>query len=330
MKKHISSIILVLVFFVGLSVMLYPTISDYINSKHQSRAIAEYNEMLANMTEDDYSHLFEEAYAYNKRLFTTDKSFYAPEKVEGYWDTFNISGTGVMGYISIEKIGVELPIYHGTGEEVLNVAVGHLQGSSLPVGGENTHCVLSAHRGLPSAKLFTNLDKIEIGDVFTLTVLNEVLTYQVDQILVVVPSDVAALQTVAGKDYCTLVTCTPYGINSHRLLVRGSRIATEEEKRQIYVSADAFKIDPFIVTPIVAVPMLLVLLIVLLSKARKTPAPVIKKPEETDETASEAPDTAPKPEEKPTKKKKLFGKPKKPTPEPPENTDNSTDSKNEE
>lgn len=268
MKKNISSIILVLVFFVGLCVMLYPTVSDYINTKHQSRAIAAYNEMLANMTEEDYSKIFEQAYAYNTKLYKTDRSFYAPDQVEGYSNTLDVSGNGIMGYITIEKIGVELPVYHGTGDEVLNVAVGHLYGSSLPVGGENTHCVLSAHRGLPSAKLFTNLDKLDEGDTFTITVLNKVLTYRIEQILVVVPSDVSALQTVAGKDYCTLLTCTPYGINSHRLLVRGTRIETAEEKQQIYVSADAFKIDPFIITPIAAVPMLLILLVVLLVKYR--------------------------------------------------------------
>lgn len=288
MKKNISSIILVLVFFVGLSVMLYPSVSDYINSKHQSRAIAAYNEMLASMTEEDYTKIFNEAYEYNAKLFKTDRSFYAPDQVEGYWDSLNVSGTGIMGYITIDKIGVELPIYHGTGDEVLNVAVGHLYGTSLPVGGENTHCVLSAHRGLPSAKLFTNLDKLDEGDTFTITVLNKVLTYRIEQILVVVPSDVSALQTVAGKDYCTLLTCTPYGINSHRLLVRGTRIETAEEKRQLYVSADAFKIDPFIITPIVAVPMLLVLLAVLLIKYRPGTAVPPEKTEATDPTAEKS------------------------------------------
>ena len=184
--------------------------------------------------------------------------------MEGYFDLLNVTGNGIMGYIDIPKIGVELPIYHGTSEGVLQIAVGHIQGTSLPTGGEGTHCVLSAHRGLPSAKLFTDLDKMTEGDTFTLNVIDRVLTYQVDQILIVLPSEVEPLYTVEGEDYCTLVTCTPYGINSHRMLVRGTRIDNVEEVKVRRVTADAIQIEPIIVAPFVAAPMLLALLVLLL------------------------------------------------------------------
>lgn len=215
MKKNLSSIILVLVFFIGLSVLLYPTISDYVNSKTQSRAIASYDEDLAKMEPEDFSAFFEAADAYNAALRENPMAFYDPELVSGYDDALNVSGSGIMGYVSIEKIKVELPVYHGTDEGVLQVAAGHLEGSSLPVGGPGTHCVLSAHRGLPSAKLFTNLDQLEIGDVFTMTVLDRLLTYEIDQIRIVEPHEVDELLIKDGEDYCTLLTCTPYGINSH-------------------------------------------------------------------------------------------------------------------
>lgn len=258
-----------LVFFVGLSVLLYPTISDYVNSMHQTQAIAGYVNTLEGLGKEDYSSLFAAADDYNARLNATPNGFYTPDQVEGYWETLDVSGTGIIGYIDIEKIKVELPLYHGTDDGVLNVAAGHLEGSSLPVGGKSTHSVLSAHRGLPSATLFSELDKLAPGDTFTITVLDRLLTYQVDQILIVEPTEVDALQVVPGKDYCTLFTCTPYGINTHRLLVRGVRIENAEEKPHIYVASGAYRIDPIIVTPAVAVPMLLVLLVVLLVKYRK-------------------------------------------------------------
>lgn len=267
-KRDYSNILLVLIFFIGLSVLLYPTISDYWNSKVQSRAIVDYEAMLANMTPEDYTDVFAAADSYNEQIRRIPYPLMYHEEVPGYFETLDVTGNGIMGYITIEKILVELPIYHGTSEAVLNVAAGHVQGTSLPVGGESTHAVLSAHRGLPSAKLFTDLDKLEVGDVFTVTVLDRLLTYQIDQILIVKPNEVDPLYVTEGEDYCTLVTCTPYGINTHRLLVRGTRVDSPEEKN-IYITTDAYRIDSLILTPIVAAPMLLVLLIILLIRHPK-------------------------------------------------------------
>lgn len=265
MKKKRSTIILILIFLVGLSVMLYPTVSDYVNQKNQSRAVASYSEEVENLSDVDYQAYFDAADDYNRRLAETPDAFYRPEEVSGYTDTLDVSGTGIMGYITISKIGVELPVYHGTSDGVLQVAAGHLEGSSLPVGGAGTHAVISAHRGLPSAKLFTNLDELEVGDTFTITVLDRVLTYEVDQISIVLPTETDLLQPVEGKDYVTLMTCTPYGINTHRLLVRGKRIENAENQKHIRVTADALRIEPIIVAPALAVPMLLVMLVVMLA-----------------------------------------------------------------
>ena len=265
MKKNRSTIILILIFLVGLSVMLYPTVSDYVNQKNQSRAVASYSEEVENLSDVDYQAYFDAADDYNRRLAETPDAFYRPEEVSGYTDTLDVSGTGIMGYITISKIGVELPVYHGTSDGVLQVAAGHLEGSSLPVGGAGTHAVISAHRGLPSAKLFTNLDELEVGDTFTITVLDRVLTYEVDQISIVLPTETDLLQPVEGKDYVTLMTCTPYGINTHRLLVRGKRIENAENQKHIRVTADALRIEPIIVAPALAVPMLLVMLVVMLA-----------------------------------------------------------------
>ncbi len=265
MKKNRSSIILILIFLVGLSVMLYPTVSDYVNQKNQSRAVASYSEEVESLSDVDYQAYFDAADDYNRRLAETPDAFYRPEEVSGYTDTLDVSGTGIMGYITISKIGVELPVYHGTSDGVLQVAAGHLEGSSLPVGGAGTHAVISAHRGLPSAKLFTNLDELEVGDTFTITVLDRVLTYEVDQISIVLPTETDLLQPVEGKDYVTLMTCTPYGINTHRLLVRGKRIENAENQKHIRVTADALRIEPIIVAPALAVPMLLVMLVVMLA-----------------------------------------------------------------
>ena len=265
MKKNRSNIILILIFLVGLSVMLYPTVSDYVNQKNQSRAVASYSEEVESLSDVDYQAYFDAADDYNRRLAETPDAFYRPEEVSGYTDTLDVSGTGIMGYITIPKIGVELPVYHGTSDGVLQVAAGHLEGSSLPVGGAGTHAVISAHRGLPSAKLFTNLDELEVGDTFTITVLDRVLTYEVDQISIVLPTETDLLQPVEGKDYVTLMTCTPYGINTHRLLVRGKRIENAENQKHIRVTADALRIEPIIVAPALAVPMLLVMLVVMLA-----------------------------------------------------------------
>ncbi len=261
MRKNLSTIILILIFLVGLSVMLYPSVSDAVNRKHQSRAVADYAEKVEQLSDADYQTYFDAADAYNRQLNTTPNAFYKPDLVSGYAQTLDISGTGIMGYITIPKISVELPIYHGTDEGVLQVAAGHLEGSSLPVGGAGTHAVISAHRGLPSAKLFTNLDELEVGDRFTITVLNRVLTYEVDQISIVLPTEIDQLLPTEGMDYVTLMTCTPYGINTHRLLVRGKRVETTESQKHIRVAADAFRIEPIIVAPILAIPMLLAALV---------------------------------------------------------------------
>jgi sortase A len=227
--------------------------------------------MLQHMEKEDYTPYFEEAEAYNKELAALPYPMVNYGQAEGYFDILDLTGTGVMGYLTIDVIGVELPVYHGTSDSVLSTAVGHLQGSSLPIGGESTHCVVSAHRGLPTAVLITHLDRMEIGDTFQVVVLDQVLTYRVDQVKTITPTEIGDLQIVNGMDYCTLFTCTPYGINTHRLLVRGVRIETVEEKPIIYVSNEAFRIEPMLVTPIVAAPMLLVLLIHLLVKYREPP-----------------------------------------------------------
>lgn len=268
-KGNFITILLVLILLVGLSLLLYPSVSDYWNSLHQTRAIATYAEEVANLDNDAYDQLWQDAASYNQSLLTRSNTYLlSDEQKAEYARLLDVSGLGIMGYIEIPEIDVSLPIYHGTGESVLQIAVGHLEWSSLPVGGESTHCVLSGHRGLPSAKLFTNLDKLREGDTFLLRVLNEVLTYEVDQILIVEPQETAALQIEEGKDYCTLVTCTPYGINTHRLLVRGHRIENMEEAKTIRVTADAIQIEPLLVAPVVAIPMLLLLLILLLLPKR--------------------------------------------------------------
>ena len=270
MRKHLSTIVLLFILFIGLSLLLYPTVSDYWNSFHQTRAIATYAENVANLDNNQYDRLWEDARAYNQALpFRSNPYYLSEEQKAEYERLLDVSGLGVMGYIEIPEIDVSLPIYHGTEESVLQIAVGHLEWTSLPVGGESTHCVLSGHRGLPSAKLFTNLDKLREGDTFLLRVLDEVLTYEVDQILIVEPQETAALQIEEGKDYCTLVTCTPYGINTHRLLVRGHRIDNMEEAKTIRVTADAVQIEPLLVAPIVAIPMLLILLVLLLLPRRR-------------------------------------------------------------
>ena len=276
MKKHITTILLILVLVVGLSLILYPTIADWWNSFHQSRAIADYDAILSEMKEEDYTHLFEAAMAYNEQLRQLKFPLMYYDQVPGYDDLLDITGTGIMGYIDIPSIQVELPIYHGTSEGVLQIAAGHVEGSSLPTGGENTHCVISAHRGLPSARLFTDLDKMQIGDTFTLSVVDRILTYEVDQILAVLPHEVEPLYVQEGEDYCTLVTCTPYGINTHRLLVRGTRIENAEEVVVRRVTADAVQIQPLLVAPLVAAPILLLMLIILiLPKPKKKRRPLL-------------------------------------------------------
>ena len=217
-KGNFLNILLVLVFLVGLSLLLYPSVSDYWNSFHQTRAIATYAEEVATLDNEQYDELWAAAQQYNRSLTERGNAYVlSEEQKEAYEELLDVSGLGVMGYIEIPEIDVSLPVYHGTEESVLQIAVGHLEWSSLPVGGESTHCVLSGHRGLPSAKLFTNLDRLAEGDIFLLRVLDEVLTYEVDQTLIVEPQDTASLQIEQRKEYCTLVTCTPYSVNTHRL-----------------------------------------------------------------------------------------------------------------
>ena len=267
MKKKSSfvTVILIAAFFIGALLLLYPTISDFWKSFHQSRAIASYAEQVADLDENAYDRLWEDARIYNKTLGDRMNRFVmAEEQKKAYAALLNIADNGVMGYIEIPKVRCNLPIYHGTDEAVLQVAIGHVPGSSLPVGGESTHCVLSGHRGLPSAKLFTNLDELETGDVFMLRVLDETLTYEVDQIRTVLPNELGDLAIVEGEDYCTLVTCTPYGINSHRLLVRGHRVENHAGASTIRVTADAMQIEPLQVAPLVAAPILVVMLVVVL------------------------------------------------------------------
>lgn len=264
MKKRKTTIIMVLLFFMGLLILLYPSISDFHNQKVQSKSIVDYEALLKNINNDEYEEIFKDADEYNKKLAKLPNQFFNYKSVKNYKKTLNIDDNGMMGYISIDKIKVELPIYHGTSEDVLSKAVGHIEGSSLPVGGIGTHSVLSAHRGLPSSLLFTNLDKLEIGDVFTITTLNRTLTYQVDKILIVSPKEITSLKIDKNNDYVTLVTCTPYGINTHRLLVRGKRI--ENIKEKLFVTTEAFKISAFVVTPIVSIPMIITLLISIIFK----------------------------------------------------------------
>lgn len=263
-KKNTTNIILVVMLLVGLSLLLYPSISDYWNSFHQSQAITSYADQIIELDEEKYIEIWEEAVEYNQALNNHNIYMLTPEQKVKYDKMLDISNSGVMGYIEIPLIKTALPIYHGTDEAVLQVAVGHLEWTSLPTGGKGTHCVISGHRGLPSAKLFSDLDKLATGDIFVLRILNEVLTYEVDQILIVEPDDVRALHIEDDKDLVTLVTCTPYGINSHRLLVRGHRIDNLEESKKIHIISDATQIEPLLVAPIVAMPILLALLIYLL------------------------------------------------------------------
>ena len=266
-KGRITNVILIIVFLAGLSLLLYPTVSNYWNSFHSTRAIAGYAQVVADLNTEEYDRLWTDAVNYNRSLLDRQNSYVlTPEQEAQYNDLLNLGGNGIMGYIEIPCIGVNLPIYHGTSDSVLQIAVGHLSWTSLPVGGAGTHCVLSGHRGLPSAKLFTNLDKVRVGDTFLLRVLDEVLTYEVDQIRTVEPQVTEDLLIAEGKDYCTLVTCTPYGINSHRLLVRGHRIENAAEAVTVRVTADAIQIEPLLIAPIVAVPLLLILLLLLLTR----------------------------------------------------------------
>ena len=259
-KKKLPTILLVLVFLTGVALLLYPTFADWWNSFHQSRAVASYMDSVSALDTEQYEEILAEADAYNQKLAETGILWTLDEEQEKeYNNQLNVNDSGIMGYIDIPKINITLPIYHGIDEAVLQVAIGHIAGSSLPVGGENTHCIVSGHRGLPSARLFTDLDKLVDGDTFTMTVLNRTVTYQVDQIRIVEPTDLSDLQIKEGKDYCTLVTCTPYGINTHRMLVRGHRVANAQGDAPVI--ADAMQIETIYIAPFLAVPILILLVI---------------------------------------------------------------------
>lgn len=270
MKRTLTNLMLILVFLIGLSLLLYPSVSDWWNSMHQTRAIANYSETVSQLDAGVYDDIWRQAEDYNAALARQGIRWtLGGEELAEYDRQLDPGGTGIMGYIEIPKINCSLPIYHGTSDSVLQIAIGHIAGSSLPVGGGSTHAVLSGHRGLPSAKLFTNLDQLEVGDLFMLEVLNEVLSYEVDQILIVLPHEVDTLVIEDGEDLCTLVTCTPYGVNSHRLLVRGHRVENQTSANTVRVTAEAILIEPLVVAPIVSVPILLLLLVWLFASTGK-------------------------------------------------------------
>ena len=267
-KEQKVNIILCLVILIGIGLLSYPTVSDWWNSFHQTRAVASYAAAVSQMKTEDYDRLFAEADDYNRKLAGTGMKWsMTDEEIQEYNNVLDISDNGIMGYIDIPRIRQTLPIYHGTDDAVLQVAIGHLAGTSLPVGGDSTHCVVSGHRGLPSARLFTDLDRLTVGDIWTMTVLNRTVTYEVDQIRIVEPEDLSELQIVQGSDYCTLLTCTPYGINTHRLLVRGHRIPNLDGDANVTV--DAMQVDQTLVAMVVAVIILLILVIILLIVSSK-------------------------------------------------------------
>jgi sortase A len=274
MKGKALTIVLILVLVAGLSLLLYPTVSNFWNAIHQGRVLADYQSTVSTLSDQEYERLFQEADQYNQSLLTAEN----PLNTDGWTDADNeaydrmlsIDGGQVMGTLEIPKIDVKLPLYHGTDETVLQVGVGHIKGSSLPVGGESTHSVLSGHTGLPSAQLLTDLDQMAKGDLFYLTVLDRTLVYQVDQILVVEPDDISALAIVPGEDYVTLVTCTPYGINSHRLLVRGTRIYPEQQEETVLLTDDAERVNVWLSVALFATPVFLLCIIgILISRKRK-------------------------------------------------------------
>ena len=260
MQSRKSTIILLVIFFIGMSVLLYPSISSYWNSKTQSKAIYDYESILASYKPEDYTAIFDAANDYNNRLLSLEEPMLDYPAIDDYRQILDVSGNGMIGYVTIPKISQELPVYHGTSDSVLAFAVGHFEGTSLPVGGKSTHSVVSAHRGLPTAVLFTHLDRMEIGDSFHFTILDRTFTYEVDQIRIVEPNDTSLIQIAEGKDYCTLLTCTPYGINTQRLLVRGHQVDASQT-RNIYIANEAYRIEPLVVMPIVALPIIIVLLI---------------------------------------------------------------------
>ena len=269
MRKKFGNAILVLIMLVGIGLLVYPTFSDWWNSFHQTRAIAGYTAAVANMDREEFDRMWAEAEAFNTYLSQKSGRFNLSEQeIETYNSILDVTGTGIMGYIDIPSIKISLPVYHGTDEAILQIAIGHIIGTSFPIGGEGSHSAVSGHRGLPSAKLFTDIDQLQAGDKFLLQVLDRTLTYEVDQIRIVLPQELQDLEIDPYSDYCTLITCTPYGVNTHRLLVRGHRVDNDNTDAT-RVTADAMRFEPVIVAPLVAAPILFILLIyVLISTSR--------------------------------------------------------------
>lgn len=271
-RKHISTIFIILIFLVGLGFISYPTVSNLWNQAHQSRAIATYSKQVEKLDDSENKKMLKAARKYNKSLLKkSDHWKLSKKEKKKYESLLDVSGTGIMGYIEVPKIDCSLPIYHGTDEGALQIAIGHLEGSSLPVGGKSTHCVLSGHRGLPSARLFTDLDQMEEGDIFILNILGRKLAYEVDQIRVVLPEEMSDLEIEEGKDLCTLVTCTPYGINTHRLLVRGHRTEyvekkVEEEQKEVQTKKTDIRL---MLAGGAGVLILLIIIIVIVIKRRR-------------------------------------------------------------
>ena len=259
-RREITTALILLVFLIGCGLLAYPTFSDWWNSFHQSRTIMQYSQAIANLNQEEYDRVWSEAIRYNEDMARDGIDWLMDEEQrKRYYKELDFAGNGTMGYVNIPKINVMLPVYHGTDDGILQTSIGHLEQTSLPVGGETAHSVLSGHRGLPSAKLFSELDALAEGDRFTLHILDQVLTYEVDRIRIVEPSDFSKISLEKGKDYCTLLTCTPYSVNTHRLLVRGHRVANDKDDKNIRITADAMQIDTIYVAPFVAAPVLLIL-----------------------------------------------------------------------
>lgn len=269
MKNKVFTILIFIVLLSGLSLLLFPTLSDFLNNVSRAKDINTYAQSVSEIDAEAYKKMWDDAEAYNMKLAKLPAHWkLTDEEMEEYDSLLDVAGRGIMSTVEIPKLGCSLPVYHGTGTDVLQIAIGHLEGSSLPVGGKSTHCVISGHRGLPSAKLFTSLDKLAVGDVFSLRTLDETLSYEVDEISIVLPEETEKLQIVPGEDLCTLMTCTPYGINTHRLLVRGHRVDSDQGK-ELRITADALQIDTMIVAPILAVPFVIALFAVVIVYKRK-------------------------------------------------------------
>lgn len=267
MRQRITTIVVVVALLIGVGLMAYPTVSDWWNNLHQSRAVASYAEAVNKLSPEEYERVWNDAVQYNKSLLGGVQTFHLEgEELADYESQLNIQDNGIMGYLEIPILNITLPIYHGLSEGILQVAIGHIEDTSLPVGGESTHCVVSGHRGLPSARLLTDIDKMVEGDLFMFHTLNETLTYEVDQIRIVLPEDTKDITIIPGKDLATLVTCTPYGINSHRMLIRGHRVPTIMADK---VTSDAEQINPFVVAATFGIPLMFIVLVAALIITRK-------------------------------------------------------------